>query len=231
MNDTAGPERRFRRWLRCYPVWYRREHEDEMLAVLLAVSEEGSQRRGAAQCWDLVRGAVRVRLRPRVARSQRSVWAALQLVYLAAVVQLAVGATVLGTMDRLHSAIAEHDTAYTAAQWHAEVTGVVHPLALECGIGFVALLGLAWAHGRNQRSTRLSAAGGLAGLLVITTDSLLTGLRHGSAVNARADLLIGLLLWLIELAALVAALHANRRLVRRHRARQCVSAQASLFSL
>ena len=156
-------------------------------------------------------GAVKVRLRPRLPRSQRSLWAALRLVYLAAVVQMAVGVTVLATMDRLHSALAGHDVAYTAAQWHAEVTGVVHPLALECGTGVVALLVLAWVHGRNRRWARLSAAGGLAGLLVITTDSLLTGLQHGSPVNARADVLAGLLLWLVELAALVAALHANRR--------------------
>ena len=211
MNSTAGPEAAFRRWLRCYPRWYRREHEDEMIAVLVAVAREGSQGPVVAQCWDLVRSAVKVRLRRRLARSQRSLWGALRLVYLAAVVQMAVGVTVLATMSRLHSALAAHDAAYTAAEWHAEVTGVVHPLALECGTGVVALLVLAWAYGRNQRWARLSAAGGLAGLLAITTDSLLTGLRHGSEVNARADVLAGLLLRLVEVAGLVVALHANRR--------------------
>ena len=60
MNGTARPEAAFRHWLRCYPRWYRREQEDEMIAVLLAVAREGSQGPVVAQCWDLVRSAVKV---------------------------------------------------------------------------------------------------------------------------------------------------------------------------
>ena len=36
MQETTGLERRYRRWLRCYPRSFRREHEAEILAVLQA---------------------------------------------------------------------------------------------------------------------------------------------------------------------------------------------------
>jgi hypothetical protein len=108
---------------------------------------------------------------------QRSTQAALQLVYLAALVQFAAGVTVLSRTGQLHAAIAEHDPGYTAAQWRYELTGVVHPLVVECGIGFVALVS-AWGQGRRRRSARLTSCGGVVVPLLISTDSVLTGLEH-----------------------------------------------------
>jgi hypothetical protein len=202
-------ECQYRHWLRCYPGWYRRDHEDEILEVLLAGHAEGSHRPDLAECWDLVRGAIGLRLRPRIARSQRSAWSALRLVYLAAIMQFAVGLTVVSTAGRLHAVQAERDPGYTASQWHLEVAGTVHPLAIECGIGFVALVAMAWAQGRAERWIRLSATVGVVVLLLITTDSVLTGLGHGPAVDTKADLLMGILLWLVEFAALVAAVRSH----------------------
>ena len=44
MSDSAGLERRYLRLLACYPRAFRREHEQEILAVLMAGADEGQQR-------------------------------------------------------------------------------------------------------------------------------------------------------------------------------------------
>jgi hypothetical protein len=43
MSDVTGLERRYRRLVACYPRAFRREHEQEILAVLMA----GARVRGA----------------------------------------------------------------------------------------------------------------------------------------------------------------------------------------
>jgi Transcriptional regulator PadR-like family len=65
MSGQPGLEPRYRRLLAWYPRVYRREHEEEMLAVLLANAREGQQRPGLAESADLMWGAVRMRLRHR----------------------------------------------------------------------------------------------------------------------------------------------------------------------
>ena len=44
MSDSADLERRYRQLLACYPRAFRREHEQEILAVLMAGADEGQQR-------------------------------------------------------------------------------------------------------------------------------------------------------------------------------------------
>ena len=63
MSDSAGLERRYRRLLACYPRAFRRENSEEILAVLLACAQDGQRRPGFAASADLIRGAVRMRLR------------------------------------------------------------------------------------------------------------------------------------------------------------------------
>ena len=87
MSAAVELERSYRRWLRCYPGWFRREHEADMLGVLLAEPREGQSHPEPGECWDLFRAALGARLRPRIARSQRSAWAAVRLMYLGAVAQ------------------------------------------------------------------------------------------------------------------------------------------------
>lgn len=41
MNRSASLERGYRRLLACYPRAFRRENEDEILAVLMATAEAG----------------------------------------------------------------------------------------------------------------------------------------------------------------------------------------------
>jgi hypothetical protein len=54
MTDNAGLERRYRRLLKCFPPSYRRQHEEEILAVLMASAEPGQRRPGLADSADLL---------------------------------------------------------------------------------------------------------------------------------------------------------------------------------
>jgi len=56
MTGPAALERGYRRLLACYPRPFRRDNEDELLAVLMAVAEEGQARVGLAEAADLIRG-------------------------------------------------------------------------------------------------------------------------------------------------------------------------------
>ena len=62
--DTERLERGYRRLLACYPRSFRRDNEDEILAVLMATAEVGRTRVGLAEAAELTRGAVGVRLWP-----------------------------------------------------------------------------------------------------------------------------------------------------------------------
>jgi len=71
MNDASDLERRYRRLLACYPAAFRREHDREMLSVLMAGAEQGQRRPRPAEVADLLRGAISMRLRSRF----RTSWA------------------------------------------------------------------------------------------------------------------------------------------------------------
>ncbi len=62
MSDSAGLERRYRRLLACYPRAFRRELEQEILAVLMAGADEGQQRPRPAEAANLIRHALWMRL-------------------------------------------------------------------------------------------------------------------------------------------------------------------------
>lgn len=85
-------ERRYRRWLTCYPRHFRAEHEDELLTVLLAVSHVGQRHPSIAEVAALVRSALRMRLRSR------------GVLLLCAVLELATWATLLTTPPHLSGA-------------------------------------------------------------------------------------------------------------------------------
>jgi hypothetical protein len=98
MTDSANLERGYRRWLRCYPRSFRREHEAEIIAVLMAGAREGQRQPEPLECLDLLRGALWVRLRPSVPRSNRSTLAAVKLMYVAGLVEIAPAITILATI-------------------------------------------------------------------------------------------------------------------------------------
>jgi hypothetical protein len=55
--------RRYRWWLALYPWDYRRDHEEEMLAVLLEGARPGQEFPRVVESLDLIWGALRMRLR------------------------------------------------------------------------------------------------------------------------------------------------------------------------
>lgn len=64
MSESASLERGYRRLLAWYPRWFRRENEEEILAVLMACAQDGQARPSLEASVDLLRSAVRMRLRP-----------------------------------------------------------------------------------------------------------------------------------------------------------------------
>jgi len=63
MSELVGLERGYRRLLACYPQPFRREQEDEVLAVLMAGARQGQRRPGLAEAADVLKSALRMRLR------------------------------------------------------------------------------------------------------------------------------------------------------------------------
>jgi hypothetical protein len=191
------PGARYRRWLRWYPKSFRREHEAEILAVLLAGARAGQRQPEPMECLDLLRSALWMRLRPRVPRSNRPVFAAIKLMYLGAVVELAAGITILVTIGDVRSNVATRHPGLTEGEWHAIVAGQLAPVAVAAGVAVGFWLWMAWAVGRGHRWARTA----FAGFFALNTVGLLHGLAQGSAVYARPDLAVGSVLWLVELAA------------------------------
>jgi hypothetical protein len=194
MNSSASLERGYRRLLAFYPRAFRQENEEEILAVLMATAEGGQQRPGLAISADLVRSGVLMRLRPTVPRSAHTVRAAVKLVYLAAVAELALLATVV-----LTAASAEADVRKIApAQVSAATTHIVID-EITLPISIVLMLWLAWAIGRRQDWARLV----LTAYFGLTTLSILYTLAQGAAAVVPADLIAGGVFWLFQLAAVV----------------------------
>lgn len=62
MSDSADLERRYRRLLACYPRAFRRNHEQDILAVLMAGADEGQQRPELGEAVNLLKHALWMRL-------------------------------------------------------------------------------------------------------------------------------------------------------------------------
>ncbi|MFC4056248.1 hypothetical protein ACFOY4_41745 [Actinomadura syzygii] len=71
MTDLSD---RYRRLLRWYPRDHRRDHEDEMLGVLLAAARPGQAGPSLRETADLVLGGLRVRVSRTVARASGTGW-------------------------------------------------------------------------------------------------------------------------------------------------------------
>ncbi|MBV8989416.1 MAG: hypothetical protein JOY58_01145 [Solirubrobacterales bacterium] len=63
MSDSTDLERRYRRLLAFYPQAFRRDHEQEILSVLMAGAVTGQQRPSLAESADLLTNATWMRLR------------------------------------------------------------------------------------------------------------------------------------------------------------------------
>jgi hypothetical protein len=199
MGDSTELERRYRRLVACYPRGFRRDHERELLSVLMDCSGDGQERPGLIESADLIKSAAWMRVRPGAPRSAPTVFAAVRLMYLAAALELCALITVLVTAGELKSAIIARNPHFTAAQWHAVLRAHVLPLEIGAPIAAGLLLWVAWANGRGHNWGRIA----FAGLFLLTTISLLSGVAQQSGTYAPADLTAGIVLWLVALAALL----------------------------
>lgn len=178
MSDLGSLERRYRRLLACYPRAFRREHEQEILSVLMAGA-------GGAQRWptpgeaaDLIRHGVWMRVRPRVPRSQPTVLWAVRLMYVCAALRL-LGVPILPAT--------RGSTAY--------------PVAI--GISWGVFAALAWANSRGYRWARALFALWFG----IHSLALFYDLAHISMSSTAIPAVVAsLAFWLLELSAAVLVL-------------------------
>jgi hypothetical protein len=75
MSETWGLEGGYRRLLRWYPAWYRGQHEEEMLGVLMSAAQPGQRRPGVRESADLLWSAARIRVRTVLRGADSKPWA------------------------------------------------------------------------------------------------------------------------------------------------------------
>jgi hypothetical protein len=62
MSDSTQLERRYRRLLAFYPASFRRQHEEEIVSVLMDGAREGQQRPRFAESVNLLTHAISLRV-------------------------------------------------------------------------------------------------------------------------------------------------------------------------
>ena len=75
MSTVGGLEEGYRRLLRWYPAWYRGQHEEEMLGVLMTAARPGQRRPGVGESADLLWSALRIRVRTVLRGAASRPWA------------------------------------------------------------------------------------------------------------------------------------------------------------
>ncbi len=188
MSESADLERGYRRLLACYPRSFRREHEQEILSVLMADADDGQQRPRVGDGLDLIRSAIWMRLRPGVPRSQPTVFWAVRLMYLCAALRL-LGVPILPTTPG----------------------SIAHPLEIGISWGVFALF--AWANGRGYGWSRILFAVWVG----LHTPILFYDLAHVSASSAPVWTVIASVgFWLVEFSAAVLILSKQSSPYYRH---------------
>jgi hypothetical protein len=215
MNTTASLERGYRRLLATYPRAFRRENEEEILAVLLATADGNQRRPGLAVSADLIRSGLLMRLRPTVPHSARAARAGVKLIYLAALAELAAVITIVVT------------SAAVQAYVHRTVPSATHAAALSltedkiaAPIAVVLLLWLAWVVGRRHYWARVV----FFIFFCLSTLSIIAALSESAAVVAPADFAAGVLTWLLQLAAVVLIFNPQSAPYYRHEPAERLSA-------
>jgi hypothetical protein len=198
MTYSSELERGYRRLLAFYPGAFRREHEQEMLAVLMDGAQAGQRRPGRAESADLVRSALRARLRP-ASRPPRTVAVAVRLMCLGAALELGAMITILATTADVKSALIRAYPHLSAAQWHAVVANRLLPDEIGAPIVACLWLFMAWGNGRGSEWARVV----FVVLFGLTSLGLLVALSQSAAIYAPADLIAGAVLWLVQLAVTV----------------------------
>jgi hypothetical protein len=193
MSESASLERGYRRLLACYPRWFRQENEEEVLAVLMACAQEDQVRPSFEAAADLLKGAARMRLRPRPGQP-RTVFAAVRLLYFGALAELGALLTIIATAPTVKAAVAHSNpAAVPGASGHLVVDEVLAPIVV------VVWLCLAWGISRRRDAARI----GVTAFFGLITMTMLAALSADSPVYATAVFTAGMVLWLIALASMV----------------------------
>jgi len=162
MTDQANLERRYRRLLAWYPRAFRRENDEEILAVLMACAPDGRRRPGLATAADLIRSGLWMRLRPTMPRSAATVRAAVRLMYAGAAV------TTLSLIIAIISvAFIGRSPGTLRLAGHTQPRAVAVIVGILVGLVLIALwLWMAWAisQGRNWARILSTVLFGLATL-------------------------------------------------------------------
>jgi hypothetical protein len=198
MSEPGRLERRYRRLLACYPRAYRRENEEEIVAVLLACARNGQQRPGLAVSADLIKGAMRMRLRP-AARTPRTVQTAVRLICAGVAAQLAYLIINVATAGSVGSAYARRYPPWDAAVVHHAVSVQLVKDDASAAIAIVVWLLLAWGLARGRNLARF----GFAACFGVNCWQVLRAIGQGAVVNARPDMAATAVIWLLILAASV----------------------------
>jgi hypothetical protein len=197
LTDQARLERGYRRVLACYPRSFRRESEDEIIAVLLSTASPGQRRVRPAEAADLIRGALRMRLRP--SRPwPRAVSYAVRLMFAGAAADVAALITMVVTTSSVRAAILLHDPRFTAAQWHGVLT-MLTVKEIGTPIGILAWLWMAWATSRGRDWARPV----FAVFFMLLTANVLVALGEAGATYAPADVIAWAAQWAVGLAAFI----------------------------
>jgi hypothetical protein len=193
ISESASLERGYRRLLAWYPKWFRLQNTEEVLAVLMACAEDNQTRPSLEAAVDLLKGAARMRLRPRPGQP-RAVFAAVRLLCLGALAELGALLTIIATTATVEATVGH---AYPAAVHGAATRILVDEVFAPIVIAL--WLWLAWAISRRRDPARIAVAA-FFGLVTMT---MLAALSSGSPVYATADFAAGMVIWLISLVSMV----------------------------
>ncbi len=199
-------ERAYRRLLALYPDWFRREHGDEIVAVLLA-AEEGRPRPGLAESMNLIWNALCMHLRPRVPRGTGEVRTAVRLMYLGAALEIVAAGTIVRTLGSMRMAITVLDPSFTSAQWHAVLASQISPAIVATLVATGLWLALAWLHGHGWRWSKVA----FGMFFAILTYGLFADVGQGVAMIAPAAMAAGGAVWLTALATVAVFLRCAAR--------------------
>jgi hypothetical protein len=195
MNETASLERGYRRVLACYPKAFRQDNTEEILAVLLSSAKEGQRRIEVPECAALIRGGLRMRLRP-AHRPPLTVRSAVRLMCFGAVVQLAAVVTMAVTAASTKAALAKEPW-LTPAQWHT-LTSLMTFKEISGGIAVGLWLFLAWAMSQRRDVARFT----FTALFALYTITLVIALAQHATAYAGPDLIAGGAVWLAALVTM-----------------------------
>jgi hypothetical protein len=192
-SEPASLERGYQRLLAFYPKSFRRENGAEILAVLMACAQDGQARPSLEAAVDLLKGAARMRMRPRPGQP-RAVFAAARLMCLGALVELAAVLTMMATAGTVRAALGRVDpAAVPGANAHLFANEVAAPLVI------AVWLYLAWAVSRRRDPARIA----VAAFFGLITMSLLAALSAGAPLYTPAVFGLGAAEWLVALVSMV----------------------------